>query len=369
MKSLPEIKSLKRIFILLTASLTISVVAAFLYILNDVKRDRINDLNYTSKVIRSYYELSFHQWELSLLSLGNRLVEIEDPQERLDYVNRALEVYEKELLAFGLADTTGQILTFTGASIEKSLPNLISSDRTKRSFQLALERGGLTLGECYYFENVSDWILPIRVPIYNIQNELVAVNTSAIDFSTMIDELDEFGFDPNYQIRLINNEFGTTQLVYPLDPKNYKDILGTVNLTYQDTDTLESIGEINLISGKDPISNSDILYTSSLVDVMDHQLIVSVNRSSILLDFLSRFQYVFLVYIVLAISSIFLYIYMKNNLEKSIAKLGTEKANLKSIIESSSDIIGLFNKDKRLVEFNSTYNATSMATEGYELKS
>ncbi|MEQ9007972.1 MAG: PDC sensor domain-containing protein, partial [Ekhidna sp.] len=138
--------------------------AAFLYILEDAKRDRINDLANTAKVIESYYELSFHQWELSLLSLGIRLVEIEDPQERLDYANRALEVYKKELLAFGLADPDGQVITFTGRLVNDSLPNLSLSERTRRSFESSLKKGGLTLGECYYFQNVSDWILPIRVP-------------------------------------------------------------------------------------------------------------------------------------------------------------------------------------------------------------
>ncbi len=367
MKSFSEIRSLTRIFILLIVSLTVSVSAGFLYVLNDVKRDRINDLTYTSKVISSYYELSFHQWELSLLSIGSRLVEIEDRQERLDYANRALEVYEKELLAFGLADTTGQVMTFTGLPIENSLPNLISSDRTKRSFQLALTNRGLTLGENYYFENVSDWILPIRVPIFNAQNEIVAVNTSAIDYSTMIDELNEFGFDSKYQIHLINNAFGTTQLRYPLDPMNYKNVLGSTNLIYEDPDTLKLLGNAYLFSSKDPISGSEILYSSTLIDVIDHQLIVSVERSFMIAEFLDRFKLVFLVYLILAISSIFLYTYMKRNLARSIINLRTEKANLESIIESTSSLIGLFDTKKKLIAFNKSFNTSSKSNEGYEL--
>lgn len=179
-----ELITLKRIFFLLLASLTIMAGSAFVYIFNDAKRDQVSDLMYTVKVIRIYYELSFHQWELSLLSVGHRLMEIEDTGDRLAYANRALEVYQNELLAFGLADTTGQLMTFTGRRLNDSLPDLRLSEATRRSFDLTLERKGITLGESYYFENVSDWILPIRVPIRNDQNEIIAVNTSAINCSS-----------------------------------------------------------------------------------------------------------------------------------------------------------------------------------------
>jgi PAS domain S-box-containing protein len=342
--------------------------AAFLYILDDAKRDRINELTNTAKVIESYYELSFHQWELSLLSLGNRLIEIEDPQERLDYANRALEVYEKELLAFGLADPDGQVITFTGRLVNDSLPNLSLSERTRRSFESALDKEGLSLGECYYFENVEDWILPIRVPIRDDKGEVVAVNTSAIDYSTMLNELKQFGFDPHYSIHLINNEFGTTQLLYPLDQEKYNDVLGSDQLQYYNTDTLEASNGISLISSDHPITGEEILGISISIETVNHRLVVYVNQYFLLVLFLDRFKFVFIVYVLLVFASVFLYKYLKRNLETSILNLRTERANLKSIIESTSDIIGLFDTNKKLVEFNRAFNVSTKTTDNLELE-
>ncbi|WP_425391098.1 ATP-binding protein [Ekhidna sp.] len=341
--------------------------AAFLYILDDAKKDRVNDLTNTAKVIESYYELSFHQWELSLLSLGNRFVEIKDPQERLDYANRALEVYRNELLAFGLAEPGGQVVTFTGRLVNDSLPNLSMSERTRRSFESALRNGGLTLGECYYFENVSDWILPIRVPIKNKEGEILAVNTSAIDYSTMMEELGRFVEGTQYKVHLINNEFNTTQILYPMDLRNYEGVLGSVDLIYKDLDTLEVKDDAYVTSAIDPVTGNDIICASILIDNVDHSLIISIEKSALIFEVLNRFKFVFIVYILLVLASILLYKYLKRNLEKSILNLRTERANLKSIIESTSDLIGLFDNDKNLIEFNRAFNISAKVTDGLKL--
>ena len=344
-----------------------SVIAAFIYVYNDSKRDRVNDLLYTAKVIKSYYELSFNQWELSLLSVGNRMVEIADPQERLDYANKALEVYEDELLAFGFADTSGKVLTFPGNAVNASLPNLSDSENTKRSFDLSLDRKGITLGESYFFDNVGDWILPIRVPILNSENEIVAVNTSAIDYKTMVSELDRFGFDPHYQVSLINKDFGTLQLVYPLDSKDYDSILGSSANVYQNVDTLQRDGESFLFYSEDPNSDYEFISASTSIDVVNHQLVVSVNNLFIVFEFLNRFKYIFLVYVLLTVASAFLYGYMKRNLARSILELRTERANLKSIFESTSSIVGLFDREKKLVEYNKPFFESALATDDMKL--
>ncbi|MEQ8904245.1 ATP-binding protein [Ekhidna sp.] len=342
--------------------------AAFLYILEDAKRDRINDLANTAKVIESYYELSFHQWELSLLSLGIRLVEIEDPQERLDYANRALEVYKKELLAFGLADPDGQVITFTGRLVNDSLPNLSLSERTRRSFESSLKKGGLTLGECYYFQNVSDWILPIRVPIRDKNGEIVAVNTSAIDYSTMIEELDRFVAGTKYKVHLINNEFKTTQILYPMDQTDYDGVLGSDKLIYTKVDTLEVLEDAYVTSAIDPISGTDIICVSILIDNVDHSLTISIDKSVLIYEVLDRFKFVFIVYLLLVIASILLYRYLKRNLESSILTLRKERANFKSIIESTSDLVGLFDTQKRLVEFNRAFFLSAKLTDDLTLE-
>ena len=362
-----EIRSLKRIFLLLIVSLSIMAGSAFLYIFNDAQRDQINDITYTAQVIESYYDLSFHQWELSLISVGNRLAEIDDDSARLAFANQALEVYEKELLAFGFADTSGQVRTFTGRLVNDTLPNLKNSERTRRSFELALQREGITLGENYYFENVSDWILPIRVPIRDRDGNIVAVNTSAIDYSTMVAELEGFGFGDKYSIHLVSNDFNTTQIYFPLDQSKYATILGSDSLAYQDIDTIRRDDEMHLLSGKDPLTGNDDLIACINIEPVNHRLIISQDRSSLIFLVLDRFQLVFIVYILLVIASMLLYQYVKRNQSISILQLRNERANLKSIFESTSSIIGMFDPEKRLVEFNQAFNETSKATDDLEL--
>ncbi len=364
---LREIKSLKRIFLSLIVSLSIMAGSAFLYIYYDAKRDQMNDLIYTAKVIQSYYDLSFHQWELSLVSVGNRLVEIEDDSLRLAFANRALEVYEKELLAFGLGDTTGQVITFTGQMVNDSLPNLRKQERSRRSFELSLKHEGITLGENYYFENVSDWILPIRAPIKNSQGDIIAVNTSAIDYRSMIGELEKFGFSDKYDIHLVNNYFNTTQIYFPLDRSRYSEVLGSDALSYNPVDTLEKSDGIHLLSGHDPLTGNEDLIACINIETVNHRLIISIEKSSLVFLALDRFKFVFVIYVLLAIASVFLYRYIKGNQLQSIQSLRAERANLKSIIESTSDIIGLFDRQKRLAEFNQAFNEASKVTDGFEL--
>ncbi len=342
--------------------------SVFVYIFGDAKRDQVSDLMYAAKVIQSYYELSFHQWELSLLSVGNRMLEIDDPGARLDYANEALEVYEKELLAFGFADTSGQVLTFTGRRLNDSLPNLRMSEDTRRSFDLALERRGISLGESYYFENVADWILPIRVPIRNDQNEIVAVNTSAIDYSSLIAELEAFGFDKNYQIHLKNNDFNTTQLFYPLDSDRYSQVLGSDTLDYVDIDTVGVFEGLHIMVGKNPFTKEDGMLVCTDIAPVNHRLIISVSGSIVYAQILERFKLGLIVYLVLLVSSFFLYRYLRKNLKTSLSKVRTEQANLKSIFESTSSVIGLFDEKKHLLEFNSAFNNYSMLTDKLPLE-
>lgn len=368
MAQLKEIRSLKRIFLLLIVSLSIMAGSAFLYIFNDSKRDQINDLINTAKVIESYYHLSFHQWELSLLSVGKRLAEIDDDSLRLAFANEALKVYEKELLAFGFADTSGQVVTFTGRLVNDSLPNLKKSELTRRSFELTLQRDGITLGENYYFENVSDWILPIRVPIKDSEGHIVAVNTSAIDYSKMISELEEFGFSDKYDIHLVSNDFNTTQIYFPLDKSLYNKILGSDSLAYHSIDTMNVNDGIYLLSGRDPLSGGEDLIACVNIEPVNHRLIISQERSSLIFLVIDRFQLVFIVYILLVIASGYLYRYIKRNQSNSILKLRTERANLKSIIESTSNIIGLFDQQKQLVEFNQAFNEITKLTDDLTLE-
>ncbi|WP_420318566.1 ATP-binding protein [Ekhidna sp.] len=370
MKSVSEIKSLRRIFFLLVITITISLAGVIAYIYADTRNDRINDLGYTASVIKEYYELSFRQWELSLLSVGNRLAEIESIEEKAAFATDALKIYERELLAFGFARPDGQILVFSGRLLTDSLPHLMQSEKTRRSFDLARKGDRISIGECYYTSLAGDWVIPIRVPIRDEKGNLVAVNTTGVDYSGMVEDLKRFGFNENYQIHLINKNFGTTQILYPLAKEKYESILGRDSLSYHLEDGQEErLNEDLLIfSCMNPLNNEASIVISTDITPVNHQLVVSVPKTFISSEVFDRIKFVGGAYIGLVAIFLFLYTYLKGNLEKSIDKLKAERANLKSIIESTSDLIGLFDPNKKLVEFNRAFKISAKLTDDMTLQ-
>ncbi len=367
MKEGKELASLKRFFFLLVITLTICLLGAYVYINNDTRQDRIRDIAYTASVIKEYYELSFHQWELSLLSIGRRLVEIESDAERYDYAGEALKVYEKELLAFGLAQPDGQVIMFKGVFPTNSLPNLVESDQTRRSFELTKKGRSIAVGECYYFSYVEDWILPIRVPIYDEQDSLVAVNTSAIDYSSVTSDLQQFGLNQTYLIHLISKDFGTTQIMYPLDSTRYDEVLGNDSLTYTFSNQEVYGNGLSMFEGIEPLNGEHVISLVADIDPVNHQLVVSMPESLLWTETFDRFKVFIIAYLLLLSGSIILYVFVKRNMQASLLATQSEKANLKSIIESTEDIIGLFDTDYRLIEFNQAFEISSKATDGITL--
>lgn len=358
-----ELQTLRRTFLLLVISLTVLLAAALLYIIQDTRSDRIRDLDYTASVIKGYYELSFHQWELSLISIGERMVEIHDDQLRLEYANEALKLYENELLAFGFARPDGKVITFTGRSLNDSLPHLMMSKLTKRSFELALSRDHVSLGESYYFQNVDDWIIPIRVPIRSSKDEIVAVNTSAIRYSSVVSDLERFGFNQNYRIHLINKDFNSTQIFFPLDSGMYRGILGNDTLVYKDQQLDQLSGDHEVVQSYDPLTGEEILCVFSEINPVNHQLVVSVAKSTLISEVIDRFEFVLLTYLLLIFGSRLLYYYLRRNLRETLGSVKEEQANLKAIIESTEDIIGLFDKNFLLMEYNRAFELYSQQTD------
>ena len=116
------------------------------------------------------------------------------------------------------------MITFTGNTSSAGVPNLMESQLTRRSFEHARERTRISIGEPYYFEQVNDWILPVRTPLIE-DDSLVAFNTSAIQYQSIIDNYENFGFDKRYKIHAINTAFNTTQIYYPLDIDEYEKLL------------------------------------------------------------------------------------------------------------------------------------------------
>lgn len=344
------------LFFAITVVITLIAISIGVWMWHGFKKEQVKDLYYTSSVIKQYYELSFNQWRNTLLNLGERLVAIDGEDKdsiRLEVVNSAIKNYE-ELLAFGFASPDGQVLTFSNSNPGDSLPNLMKSNNSRRSFIKAREAEVLSIGESYYFDNVLDWIIPLRVPIRDENGELVAVNTTALQYQVLTRELRGFGFDPNYRIHFVNEDFNVSQYYYPSIKGEYNSIIGQDAAIYKDTSAL-SIDNYSYFQGYNDYEKKESILVVAKLDGLNQSLVVSVSQE-FLIDRIQRIVYIILVIyaFIIALLWLFFRLYQKKQ-EQYLKVLIESEANLKSIFESTSSIIALFDANKRLMEFNRSF--------------
>lgn len=356
-------------FIVIGIILTLIAIGIGAWIWLGIKEQRVKDLHYTNSVITRYYELGFNQWRNTLLTLGDRLIEVEGNNRdsvRLEIVNSAIKNYD-ELLAFGLASPDGRVMTFSNSSLNDSLPNLMLSNNSRRSFLKAKETKNMSIGEVYYFDNVNDWILPLRVPIRDANDSLIAVNTTALEYKKLITELNGFGFHPRYHIHLVNMDFNSTQFYYPLEDERYENVLKKEGDIYSETNENE-IGGIIYFEGINVIDNHKSLIVHSELKGLNHALYISVDSAILMDDMIPKASIILAMYVVLILLLFWMYRFSRTKELEYIEVLIKSEANLKSIFESTDNIIGLFDTDKNIIEFNTAFYNSVKFTEGIELK-
>ena len=312
-----------------------------------IKKERFRDLATTGSFLNSFYQLSFYQRELGLVSLGERLLSITGPdqmQERLEVAKSAINVHE-EFLAIGLVDTTGQLITFTGSLNQANLPNLAASEKTKRTFEQAKEARQIVIGEVYYFDAISDWIVPIRVPLRNKEQQLIAVNTSAISVKKLLQELESFSLNPEYQVQLVNATFNTIQLYYPLARSRYDSVLHQHASVYSNRKIEALQDSISFFTAFSSIENMPVIGIQTPPNYLHHYTVVSAPRSIILDEFKQSLLLLLLAYTSLVVSLILIFRYLRKKELRYREALDAERNYSNNIIESTSAlIVGIDNK-------------------------
>lgn len=327
-------------------------------------------MSYSARVLKSYYELSFRQWELTLVSVGQRQLDIQGEdymQRRLAFANEAIKIYD-QLLAFGLADTSGQVMTFTGRPIGDKLPNLMAQDFSRRSFIDAKTKHRLSIGEVYYFKNVDDWIIPMRRSIRDDQGNLLAVNTSALQYSSFVRELESFGFEPMYHIHLINSQFNTTQLYYSGAGEINENLLGKDASLYHSRNHTGTAGSIAVFESENTFNNTSVIGTLVDLDGLDHQVVVSVDRAILWRDFQKSFWIILCSATAMIVATILRFKLYRRQEERFVQRIEEERANLKALFESTNSLIGLFGTDKRLIQFNKSFADYAKMTDHIDLQ-
>jgi PAS domain S-box-containing protein len=324
--------------------LTLLVIGIGWWSWRDTRRDIFEELSNAASLLERYYSLTFNQRELSLLSIGQRLSEIsgeDQAEERLRVANQALALYD-DLSAIGFADTSGQILTLTGYNADDKLPNLSQGDATSRSFQQAKESDGMVIGEVYYFDRVNDWIIPIRVPVRNENGTLVAVNTSAVIYETMIRNLKSFGFPDYITVHLINQTYGSTQLYYPLERSKYYSILQQSGTILSDYQLLEQEDQLTAFTAYNELSQMQMLGVQSTGTKFNHYVEITAPAGLIEDRFWAVFQYISAIYFLGMLVILIAFWYFSTTEEKYTKELQAERDYSNQIVERTpSLIIGL----------------------------
>lgn len=344
-------------------------VSVIIWSWNDIKKDRVKDLQYTSSVIKRYYELSFNQWRNTLLNLGQRLATVEGDSikiKRARILKESIKNYD-ELLAFGYASPEGKILAFSSSEMGDSLPDLMASENSRRSFLKVKNADRISIGEVYYFPSVKDWILPLRVPIRNESGEVLAVNTTALQYERIIRDLGSFGFNNKYKIHLINNEFNVSQVYFPLARARYDEVLQRPVDFYRD-EIDATVNEMKYQEVINELEDLDMLMVSVPLSGLNHTLNIMVDKSIVWDEFRPILLSAISLYVLLVLASFALFNYINRKQDTFNAMLVSREANLKAIFESTNSIIGLFDVDKKLVEFNQAFSYYAKITDGITLR-
>ena len=84
------------------------------------------------------------------------------------------------LAGLGLARPNGQLIALSSNINMSELPNLMESEATRRSFELALIEDKMVLGRTYFFEPLGEWIIPLRKALRDDNGDVLAVMTAGI---------------------------------------------------------------------------------------------------------------------------------------------------------------------------------------------
>lgn len=179
--------------------------------------------------------------------------------------------------------------------------------------------------------------------------------------------MEGFGFNPDYQIHLLSKDFGTTQILYPLDSADYHHVLGNDSLMYDISDRLKYDDEIDIIKATEPLFKNSVIGMITDIDPVNHTLVISMPDSLLISQIFDRLKLFIIAYFVLLIGSLLLYFFVRQNMKNSLFGMQTERANLKSIIESTEDYIGFFDRENNLVEYNKAFAISAKVTDDVDV--
>lgn len=217
-------KPLQLSFMLSILLLSLAFLIYSVTIWQQVEEDQNNDLGFTNRLFAQSTVAIFAQYKTLLTTVGLRLIEQGadlDPSQVAahQYIDRVHRL-NPGMGGFGLARLDGQLLLVSGIPAGEALPNLMDSPVTARSFRLTLENQNLMTGRPYYMQQLAQWVIPIRMPLYDETGQLVAVMAAGIGIDSDQTPLNVFDLESNVRVMLISEDF-SIRYIAPLNRSDY----------------------------------------------------------------------------------------------------------------------------------------------------
>ena len=210
----------------------------------EVKKSASLELEYINKMVSNSFVSDLHQNETLLNLLGERLLEA----DVLNHPTRAQKLLRQPLMsnpnlaAFGVARTDGQLIAMTYIPKNYTLPNLLSDEKSRSTFQMVLDKKRMVIGHTYNMPLLDKWVIPLRIPIFNKQHKVAFVLTTGIDLQNSEDSWMANGFPSYIDVVIVRDDNYFTYVSNITDKKKmeswyYSPAVGT---------SLEQIASIDL---------------------------------------------------------------------------------------------------------------------------
>ena len=155
-------------------------LAAMYYVWQINLRDTETRLSNLNSITLQGVRTTLKGHELLLQGFGSELIAhgvLDNPEAGRELIERMKSI-DPGMVGFGLARPDGQLVLVSGFKPGQDLPNLAEQGESRDSFNQVIDSNRLRTGRPYFFKALESWVIPIRTPIYDSNDQLIAVMTA-----------------------------------------------------------------------------------------------------------------------------------------------------------------------------------------------
>ncbi|WP_113906826.1 bifunctional diguanylate cyclase/phosphodiesterase [Aliidiomarina celeris] len=166
------------------------------------------ELRYLSGVLTQGFRSYFSTQDTVLRALGEELIyrgTLESAQRGESYLRRA-QGSHSAMLGYALFDTSGEFVVGSVDQLVTEVPSMLADPVTAEEFIRVLETGRFQVGRPRYFEPLQEWLIPLRAPIFDANDEIVAVMSAGLRLDAPDAPWSRMQVDEGLEIALVRND-------------------------------------------------------------------------------------------------------------------------------------------------------------------